>query len=66
MPVTAENCRFERCRLELSRVAGRVRLLDCVLDTVTVVDRHDDEVALPWQRVELRGGTLLPPHLVTA
>ncbi len=62
MPVTAENCRFERCRLELSRVAGRVRLVDCVLDTVTVVDQDDDEVALPWRGVELRGGTLLPAH----
>ena len=66
VPVIAENCRFERCRLELSWVARLVRLVDCVLDTVTVVDRDDDEVALPWRRVELRGGTSLPPHLSAA
>lgn len=55
--VLAENCRFERCRVNL---AGRVRLTGGVLDTVTVVDQDDDEVALPWQDVELRGGTALP------
>ncbi|WP_206784358.1 pentapeptide repeat-containing protein [Amycolatopsis sp. MtRt-6] len=66
MLLTAENCRFERCRLELSRVAGRIRFLDCVLDTVTVVDRDDEQVVLPWRRVELRGGTLVPPHLSAA
>jgi hypothetical protein len=64
--VIAENCRFERCRVDLSRVAGRVRLTGGVLDTVTVVDRDDDEVALPWRRVELRGGTSLPLHLSAA
>ncbi|WP_410637586.1 hypothetical protein [Amycolatopsis sp. lyj-346] len=60
-PVLAENCRFERCRVDLSGVAGRIRLTGGVLDTVTVVDQDDDdEIALPWQDVELRGGTALP------
>ncbi|WP_410587567.1 hypothetical protein [Amycolatopsis sp. lyj-23] len=62
LPVLAENCRFERCRLDLSHVARQVRLTGCSLDTVTLVDRDDEPVQLPWQQVELRGGTLLPSH----
>ncbi|MEU5258429.1 hypothetical protein [Amycolatopsis sp. NPDC021455] len=58
----ANNCRFERCRVDLSLVARHVRLTGCVLDTVTVADQDDDPVRLPWQVVELRGGTLLPSH----
>jgi uncharacterized protein YjbI with pentapeptide repeats len=60
--VLVDHCRFERCRIDLSRVGRHVVLTDCVLDTVTVVDRDEDPQPAGWSNVELRGGTSLPAH----
>ncbi|MEU0795504.1 pentapeptide repeat-containing protein [Amycolatopsis sp. NPDC005961] len=66
VPVLAENCRFERCRIELGRGGQGVKLADCVLDTVTVADTGEYPQAHPWPGNELRGGTSLPGHYATA
>lgn len=66
VPLLAENCRFERCRIELGRGGQGVKLADCVLDTVTVADTGEYPQTHPWPGNELRGGTSLPGHYVTA
>ncbi|MEV7092745.1 hypothetical protein AB0M80_07845 [Amycolatopsis sp. NPDC051045] len=67
VPVLAEGCRFERCRIDLSRGGHGIKLADCVLDTVTV---FGDPVAHPqlhkWQNNQLRGGTSLPSRYSSA
>ncbi|MEV6643379.1 hypothetical protein [Amycolatopsis sp. NPDC051371] len=64
-PLLAENCRFERCRIELGSGGQGVKLASCVLDTVTVGDTGEYPQAHPWPDNELRGGTSLPGHYVT-
>ena len=66
VPVLVENCRFERCRIELGRGGQGVKLADCVLDTVTVADTGENPQPHPWPGNELRGGTSLPGHYVTS
>ncbi len=65
VPVLAEACRFERCRIGLGRGGAGIKLVQCVLDTVTVFD----PVRLPplhkWQDNEVRGGTSLPSQYST-
>jgi uncharacterized protein YjbI with pentapeptide repeats len=66
VPLVAENCRFERCRIELGRGGQGVKFADCVLDTVTVADTGENPPKHPWPGNELRGGTLLPGHYLTS
>ncbi|MEU8631090.1 hypothetical protein AB0C38_02905 [Amycolatopsis sp. NPDC048633] len=66
VPLLAEKCRFERCRIELGRGGQGVKLADCVLDTVTVADTGEHPQRHPWPDNELRGGTSLPGHYLTA
>jgi hypothetical protein len=66
VPMLVENCGFERCRLDLSRGGHGVKLADCVLDAVTVFDPVAHPQMHKWQNNELRGGTSLPAHYVTA
>ncbi|MCR6487136.1 hypothetical protein M8542_30335 [Amycolatopsis sp. OK19-0408] len=65
VPVLAEHCRFERCRIELGRGGQGVKLADCVLDTVTVHDTGEHPQTHSWPGNELRGGTSLPGHYAT-
>lgn len=66
VPVLAENCRFERCRIDLSPGGHGIKLADCVLDTVTVFDPAESLQLHKWQNNEVRGGTSLPSQYSTA